>query len=64
MIPRAEQMVCLVEESSNQQLQELWFESPAIAESEAKLDVVLDSVFCPSEEEVVRKVLLRNSEYC
>ena len=36
MIPGAGQMVCLVAGGSVQQLRELWLESPAIAENQAK----------------------------
>ena len=35
MIPGLGQIVCLVEGGSVQQLQELWLESPATAESQA-----------------------------
>ena len=36
MIPGAGQMVCLVVGGSVQQLRELWLESPAITENQAK----------------------------
>ena len=48
---------------SVQQLQELWLESPSIAENEAKF-VRACCVFCPFENEIVQKLLLSNSEYC